>query len=147
MTLKNSFVLLTGLILLSPMSARADHLSFGAGITHLGNPNQTDFEIGGEYEHNLDAFFGVGLEANYVFANPSVTMIGAPEGFVHPLGTDFFVSAAPLFEFSSGFSTQVGVRFGTKIPLPLGVLILIPLASVDFINGGTNFSFGLGIQI
>ena len=142
-----SLITITLLVFLSPQLAHADHLSISGGLIHLNSPNSTTFEIGGEYEYSLNAFFGVGAQANYIFSNPSVTIIGVPEGFVHPIATDWYISASPIFEFASGYKTQVGARFGTRVPLPIGILTLIPSVAVDFIGGGTNYIFGFGISI
>jgi len=142
-----SIIALITLSFYSTPNARADHLALGAGVIHLSNPSETEFEVGGEYEYNLNAFFGVGAQVNYIFSTPSITLLGAPEGFVHPLGGDWYISGSPLFEFASGMSTQVGARFGTRVPLPLGFMTLIPSVAVDFIGGGTDYMFGLGISI
>jgi hypothetical protein len=128
--------------------ARADYdqrFSLGAGIVTQNNPSQTSFEVGAEYEYRFDPLLGAGLSGNYVFSTPGIILLAVPDFFIHPLAGDWFVSAAPLFEFVSS-QTYVGARVGTRIPLPLGFLTFIPSVSVDFINGGRDFIFGLGIQ-
>ncbi len=143
---------LTGLafllcLLFSAPQAYADRLSIDAGLIHVDQPSKTYFEIGGEYEHRYNRMIGFGGTANYIFSDPSILLLALPEFFLHPLGGGWYISASPLFEFGSGTGTHVGARFGTRLPLPLGVVTLIPNFSIDFINGGTIYVIGLGIQI
>ena len=135
--------------LFSTRSAQADYsqrLTLGAGVAYFNQPSKAYFEIGAEYEYRQSAMLGIGGFANYIFSTPSITLIGVPEVFFHPLAGEWYVSAAPLMEFASGMNTQFGARLGTRIPLPLGVFVLIPTFAIDFINGGQNLIFGLGIQ-
>lgn len=133
---------------LNAANANYEHrLAAGAGITHRENPSVTAFTLGAEYEYRFDPFLGSGVFANYIFSNPSIFLLGIPMVFVHPLAGDWFVSASPIMETSSGLDTAFGVRLGTRIPLPLGILIFTPTFSVDFIRGGRNYIFGLGIGI
>ncbi|MGZ3651054.1 MAG: hypothetical protein ACXVB9_08165 [Bdellovibrionota bacterium] len=122
-------------------------LGVGAGLVHIEQPSETDFEIGAEYECRMDILFGVGGFGNYIFSNPGITLLGAPEIFVHPLGGDFYVAGSPLLEFGSGTGTHLGIRLATRVPLPLGLFILVPSFAVDFINGTRIYWFGLGIAI
>jgi hypothetical protein len=122
-------------------------LGVGAGLVHVESPSSTNFEIGAEYECRVDAFLGIGGSGNYIFSTPSVTLVAAPEVFVHPLAGAFYVAASPLFEFGSGTGTHVGGRLATRIPLPLGLFILVPSAAIDFINGTRIYWLGLGIGI
>ncbi len=122
-------------------------LSIGVGLVHLSNPSETDFEIGAEYEYHFQPLFGVGALGNYVFSDPSVALLGAPVFYFHPLAGDWWLSASPIVQFGSGRTTQVGARVGTRVPVPLGVVTLVPSLAVDFIGGGRNYIFGLGIQI
>lgn len=73
--------------------------------------------------------------------------MGAPELFIHPIATDWFLSAAPLFQIESGNGLTAGGRIGTRIPITLGILSLIPTATVDFIGGEHNVILGLGVKI
>jgi len=122
-------------------------LGVGAGVVHFDTPSETDFEVGAEYECRMDFLFGVGGFANYIFASPGVTLLGAPEIFLHPLGGDFYVAASPLLETGSAVGTHLGARLSTRVPLPLGLFILVPSFAIDFINGGRIYWFGLGIAI
>ena len=126
-------------------AAYSSRLSLGAGIAAFNN-SSAYFTVSGEYEQRVDAMLGIGGFANYVFSQPGFALIGLPEGFLHPLGGDWYVSAAPIVEFGSGRSTELGARLGTRIPLPLGVFTLIPTFAVDFIGGGEDYLFGLGLQ-
>jgi hypothetical protein len=129
--------------------AHADYdqrLSIGAGFVTMSNPSQTSFELGAEFEHRLDPLLGLGVSANYIFSSPGVTLVAVPDVFFHPLAGEFFLSAAPLLEFGSGTGTNVGARVGTRIPVPVGAITLFPSFSIDFINGGEDYIFGIGIQ-
>ncbi len=129
-------------------SARAvgdNRLAVSAGVVVLTRPSETVFQIGGEFEHQADSFIGYGLQGNYLFTTPGIGLLAAPMVYLHPIGTDFYVSAAPLFRFSSG--VDAGVRLSTRLPISLGVVSIIPSGSVDFIDGRQNFIFGLGVQI
>jgi len=139
------------LIALAPLfsenaHAIGDHrFALSGGVMVLTKPSQTVFQIGAEYEHRADAIIGYGLQANYLFTTPAYGLLAAPMVYLHPIGNDWFVSAAPLFEFNSGVT--VGGRVGTRLPITLGMVSIIPSASVDFIGGRQNFIFGLGVQI
>lgn len=126
--------------------AHADRIELGAGIVTQSHPSETNLELGVEFENRWDAMLGVGGAANYIFSSPGVTLVAVPEGFLHPFGGDFLVSAAPLLEFGSGTGTHLGARFGTRVPLPMGVLTLIPEIALDMINGSNILVFGLGLQ-
>jgi hypothetical protein len=143
--------LLALLLLFSVMpSARACGNRFGvaAGLVHIDHPSQTSFEVGAEYECRFDVLLGVGGEANYVFSDPSLFLLAVPTVFLHPLLGSFYVAASPLFEFGSGgIGTHLGVRLSTRVPLPLGLFILVPSFAVDFINSQKIYWFGLGISI
>jgi hypothetical protein len=133
----------------SALPARADYtrrISLGVGVVHLNNPSQTDFAVSAEFEERLDAFFGLGAQGNYIFSTPGITFLGAPEIFIHPLGGEFLVSASPLVEFGSSTGTHWGTRLGTRIPVPFGLFTLVPTFAVDFIAGGKDYLFGIGIQ-
>jgi len=138
------------LILCFTSFAHADYsqrLSLGVGVVTQSNPSQTSFEIGGEYEYRAHPLLGIGVAGNYILSNPSITLIAVPDIFFHPLAGDWLVSAAPLIEFGSGTGTHVGTRLGTRVPLPFGPLTIVPSFAVDFINGGRNLWFGLGIGL
>jgi hypothetical protein len=129
--------------------AQADYvqrISIGAGIVSVRQPPQTFFEIGAEYEYRITKIVGIGALGNYYFSTPTIALIGAPEIFIHPFATDWLISTAPIVMFGSGIETSVGVRVGTRIPIPLGDITLIPTFAVDFINGGQNYIYGLGFQ-
>lgn len=129
--------------------ARAEYgnrLELGAGFVTMSNPSTVDFEIGVEYENRVDAMLGAGGSANYIFTSPGTTLLAIPEGFLHPFGGDFLLSGAPLLEFGSFTGTHLGAKIGTRIPLPMGALTLIPEVSLDMINGSNILVFGLGIQ-
>lgn len=131
-------------------SAKAcgNRLGVAAGVVHIDQPSQTSFEVGAEYECRFDAFLGVGGEANYVFSDPSIFLLAVPTVFLHPLLGSFYVAASPLFEFgSNGIGTHVGARLSTRVPLPLGLFILVPSFAIDFINSQKIYWFGLGISI
>jgi hypothetical protein len=121
-------------------------LGVAAGVVHLESPSETDFTIGAEYECRLNALVGLGGFGSYIFANPSITFLGLPMLFIHPLGGSFYISGSPIVEFGSGVGTHFGTRLATRVPLPLGLLILVPSFAVDFISGGKIYWFGLGIQ-
>jgi hypothetical protein len=129
--------------------ARADYyeqrFSLGVGIAQVNNPSQTSLEIGAEYEYRFAPMLGAGALVDYIFSNPSITYLGAPEVFLHPFATDFLLSAAPLIKISD--TTSVGVRLGTRIPIPLGLITLVPIFAVDLISGGPDYIYGLGFQI
>jgi hypothetical protein len=142
--------ILLGALLLLPTLAHADYsqrLSLGAGIITRNGTNETNFEIGGEYEYRVNEFLGMGAHGNYIFSGSGIWLIGLPEFFIHPFGSEWFVSASPIVEFGADIETKTGGRFGTRIPLPLGSLTLIPSFAVDLIGGSQNYTFGLGIQI
>jgi hypothetical protein len=131
-------------------SAQAEYqqrLSVGIGFAELKNPSSTDFEIGAEYEYLVDPLIGLGGFVNYIFANPGITYLGAPQISVHPFTTDFLVSASPIVEFGPNVGTNFGVRLGTRVPLPLGPISIVPTFAVDLISGGPDYIFGIGIGI
>ncbi len=130
-------------------TARADYtnrISVGLGVADMGNPSQTSLEAAIEYENKFDPFFGLGISGNYIFSNPNILLLAVPDVFFHPFTGDFLVSAAPLLEFGSGTGTNLGVRLGTRIPIPLGLISIVPSFAVDFINGGHDYIIGLGIS-
>lgn len=143
------FLLISFLLFVcSPAWADCSHrLSVGAGLTHIADPSETSFSIGAEYECRMNPIVGVGGFANYIFTDPGITHVGAPEVFIHPLGGDFYVAASPLVEFGSRVGTHFGARVSSLLPIPLGVLILVPSFAVDFIRGTQIYWFGLGISI
>ncbi len=122
-------------------------LSGGLGIVTASNSSGTDLSAGLEFEYRMHEFMGLGGFGTYVFSNPGFTLVGLPEVFLHPLAGDWYVSAAPIVEFGGGLGTHWGARLGTRIPFSIGALSLVPQVSVDFINGGKLWSFGLGISI
>jgi hypothetical protein len=131
------------------LPAYADYtqrIGLGFGVADLRNPSESAFEIGVEYEYRFDPFLGVGGLGEYIFSDPGITIIGVPGVYLHPLATDFLVSGTPIIQFGSSVGTNVGVRLGTSVPLPLGVLTLIPTFAVDIISGGPNYILGLGLE-
>ena len=144
-------LLLTACLLLSFAStahACGNRFGLGAGVEHSTDPSDTNFEVGAEYECRMNAALGIGGAANYIFSNPSIFLLAAPTVFLHPLLGDFYVAASPLFEFGSGgIGTHVGARLSTRLPIPLGLFILVPSFAVDFINSQKIYWFGLGIGI
>jgi hypothetical protein len=129
--------------------ARADYdqrISLGVGIAKFKNSSETDLEVGAEYEYRLDPLLGLGGFGSYIFSDPGVTFLGAPSVYFHPFATDFLVSASPVVEFGSGIGTNVGARFGTRIPIPLGIMTIVPSFAVDVISGGPDFIYGIGFQ-
>ncbi len=141
------FVFLTFSLVSFP--CRADYLqrfSLGGGVMFLNQPAQVEFELGAEYEYRFMSLVGVGGTINYLFSTPALTLLAVPTVYLHPFFSDFFVSASPLFQFVSGGGCTVGARLGTRIPIPLGPIALIPQGSIDFISGGPNLLLGLGIQ-
>jgi hypothetical protein len=136
------------LFLCSPANASyQQRLSLGVGVVAMSNSSQTNFTVSGDYEYRVDPLLGLGVAANYVFSNPGIALIAIPDVFFHPLAGDWYVSAAPLIEFGSSAGTNVGVRLGTRIPLPLGPITLVPSFAVDLMNGWQNYIFGLGLQL
>ncbi len=121
-------------------------LGIGAGLVHRDSPSETKFTIGAEYECRRDALLGIGGFFNHVFADPGFTVIGAPQLLLHPLGGDFFVAGSPVLYFGDRTGTLLGVRLSTRVPLPLGLFILVPSFAMDLIKGGPNYWFGLGLQ-
>ena len=118
----------------------------GIGLVQTTNPNQTSFEVGAEYEYRLSEFWGLGGSGNLIFSDPTLTVLALPEIFLHPFTTDLYVSASPLLEMSSA-KTSAGFGLGTRIPIELGVVGVVPQLSVDFINGRQRYIFGLGVHI
>jgi hypothetical protein len=134
---------------LAVQSAHADYtsrFSLGVGIVTFQNPSTTELQVGAEYEYRVTPMWGLGLFADVIFTNPIITDLGAPEVFWHPFETAFLISAAPLFEFGDSDGTHVGVHFGTRIPISLGQVKLIPIIGVAFIDHTTRPDFGLGIE-
>jgi hypothetical protein len=131
------------------LSARADYsqrLSLGVGVATFQHPSQVQFEIGAEYEYRLDPTWGLGGFVNYIFTDPGTAYVGLPDFFLHPLGGEWLLSASPVVEFGELSGTRVGARFGTRIPVSLGAITLVPSAAVDVISGGPDYIFGLGIE-
>ena len=122
-------------------------LAVNGGLIHLNSTNKTSFALTGEYEYKFAPFFGIGAQGSYIFADNALTQLALPGVYLHPLGGDLYVSAAPVFYMQSGVNTQVGARFMSYLPLPIGVLLLSPVVGVDLIQGGPNYIFGLGISI
>jgi hypothetical protein len=139
---------LAGLLDSSASQAQSSNrFSLAGGVMFLSNPSRTAFDVGAEFEHRADSFIGYGGQANYLFSDPSIGLLGAPMVFLHPIASDWFISAAPLFQVVTGSGLSVGGRFGTRIPLTFGFLSFIPSATVDFVNGGRIVSLALGVQI
>ena len=120
-------------------------LSLGGGLVYVNQ--QTSLALGAEYEYRVEPLYGIGAQGNYVFSSQAITMVSAPIFFLHPLSGDWYVSAAPIFEFGSTITTKVGARFTTRMPLSIEILTLIPTFGVDIISGGPNYLFGLSIGI
>ena len=131
----------------APAHAYGYRLSLGVGVAQLNNPSETDLTIGAEFEYRTNPFLGLGAFGNYIFSTPGISILGLPEFFFHPLGGDWLFNAAPIVKFGSSVGTNFGARVGTRFPIPLGLLTLIPSVAVDFISGGRDLIFGLGIQI
>ncbi len=143
-----SFGFLAGFLVSSLSHAQSSNrFSLAGGVMFLSNPSRTAFDIGAEFEHRADSFIGYGGQANYLFSDPSIGLLGAPMVFIHPIANDWFVSAAPLFQVVTGSGLSVGGRLGTRIPMSFGLLSLIPSGTVDFVNGGRIVSVALGVQI
>lgn len=117
----------------------------GVGIVHTDEPSDTNVSVGAEYECRINRLVGIGAFGDHVFADPSFTLLGAPQVLLHPLGGDFFVAASPLIEFGSGRGTHVGARLSTRLPIPLALFVLVPSFAVDFIGGHRNYWVGLGL--
>ncbi len=141
--------LVLGLLMAAPQFAHADYqqrFSLGAGVLVFNNPSGTYFELGAEYEYRENAFIGLGGFANYIFSSPGIVELGAPELFFHPFATEFLLDVSPIIEFGSGITTEVGARFGTRLPIPFGVFTLVPIFAVDVISGGPLYNIGIGIE-
>jgi len=139
----------TGFFVCAVADAHADYqqrIELGAGIVSTNNPAQTNLEISAEYEYRIEPKLGYGLSANYIFSNPGILLLAVPEAFLHPLEGDWLISGAPLLEFGPGSSTNIGLKIGTRVPIPLRSVTLIPEVAVDFIANGPITVFGLGIQ-
>jgi hypothetical protein len=136
-------------LLVTTTSAHADYtqrLSLGVGIVSFQNPNESEFEFGAEYEYRLNPTWGLGLFTNVIFTNPLIVDIGAPEAFWHPFGSEFLISGAPLIELGQPDGTHVGVHFGTRLPLHLGALTIVPIFGIAFIESSTRIDYGLGLE-
>ena len=145
---RSALAIVASFFMLLPDTARAigdNRFSLSGGVIVLTKPSRTVFQLGAEYEHRADAFIGYGLQGNYLFTTPGIGLLAAPMAYLHPIGTDWFIAAAPLFEFNSGVT--VGGRVSTRLPISVGIISFIPSGSVDFIGGRQNFIFGLGVQI
>lgn len=136
------------LVLSSPVLADyQQRLSLGVGVVSVSSPSQISFAVNGEYEYRLNSAIGLGTGANYVFSSPALVLVAVPEVFLHPFGGEFFVSAAPLIEYRPGLGTNLGARLGTRLPIELGAVKVLPTFSVDLANGGVlDMMIGLGIQ-
>lgn len=139
----------TAVLFTTAESAHAEYnghrFGLGVGVAQLSD-NKTYVAVGAEYEYRLEPMLGIGGFANYVFSTPGLTLIGLPMVYFHPLSNDWYINAAPIAQFG-GSKTEYGVRLGTRIPIALGPVSIVPQASVDFIAGGRNLIFGLGIGI
>ena len=146
--MKQILILLVSLFVTSPSHAEVDghRLGIGVGIAQVKD-SDAFFTVGGEYEYRMDSHFGLGTSFNYIFSNPNLVYVAVPQGYFHPLAGDWYINAAPLFQFGGGMGTHVGARIGTRMPLNLGALSIIPQVNVDFINGGRNLLFGVGLAI
>jgi len=113
---------------------------------HRDTPSETKFTLGADYECRRDALFGIGAFFNHVFADPGFSAIGLPQLLLHPIGGDFFVAGSPILEFGDRTGTHLGLRLSTRVPLPIGLFILVPSFAIDFINGGRHYWFGLGLK-
>lgn len=143
------FLIFAIFAVLSANRAFADYdqrLSLGVGIAQVSSANQAGLMVGAEYEKRLDAFLGLGGGAEYVFLNPGVAYVAVPDVFVHPFGSEFLVSAAPLLEFGSQVGTNVGAQLGTRIPIPLGPISIVPSFDIGLISGGPIYTLGFGIE-
>lgn len=143
-------LLISGFLLLSPLAADAagcvHSLGVGAGVVIRDHSKETDFSLGADYECRKGPFFGWGAFANAIFSDPSTTVLGAPVLYFHPLRGDFYVAGSPILELGGGRSDW-GMRLSTRLPIPLGLLTLVPSAAVDFIRGGRRWWLGLGLRI
>jgi hypothetical protein len=125
-----------------------DHrFALNGGLIHLNSTNKTSFALSAEYEYKMTPILGIGAQGSYIFADNAITQLAAPGLYLHPLAGSWYISASPVFYMQSGLNTQVGARFTTYMPLPIGVLLLTPVLGVDLIQGGPNYIFGLGISI
>jgi hypothetical protein len=138
---------LCAMFLAQGAQACVHRLGVGAGLVHVEEPSSTSFEIGAEYECRMNPFVGIGGFGNHIFADPGVTLLGAPEVFLHPLGGGFYVAASPLVEFGDAVGTHVGARLASRLPIPLGLFLLVPSVAVDFVRGTRIYWISLGIGI
>jgi hypothetical protein len=122
-------------------------LSGGVGVTQLAGSNQASVSAGLEFEYRLEPMWGVGAFGSYVFASPGIAQIGFPQVYLHPLGGDWYINAAPIAQFGGAAGTQFGLRVGTRAPLHFGVFMIVPQVAIDFIGGGRNLMFGIGIGV
>ena len=122
-------------------------LGGGLGVTQLAGSSQAFVSAGLEFEYRVTPLLGLGAFSNYVFASPGVGIVGLPQVYIHPLGGDWYINVAPMAQFGGGADTRFGARVGTRIPLQLGSATIIPQVSVDFIGGGQNWMYGLGVAI
>jgi hypothetical protein len=122
-------------------------LGGGLGVTQLAGSSQAFVSAGLEFEYRVTSLIGLGAFSNYVFASPGVGIVGLPQVYIHPLGGDWYINVAPMAQFGGGADTRFGARVGTRIPLQLGSAMIIPQVSVDFIGGGQNWMYGLGVAI
>ena len=103
--------------------------------------------LDGEVENRFLPFLGFGGDVVYAFAKPPVFLASFPEIFIHPMGRRWFISAAPSFEFGRGMHTHIGAKLGTRIPIPLPMLTLMPGFSVEVFKGRTVYVLGLCVQL
>lgn len=120
-------------------------LGLDLGLVHLTDPSKTYFHTGLEYECRFSPVWGVGGFAAYVFSDPGLALLGAPQLFLHPFGGEFYVSGSPLLQISSG-NTHLGMRLASRLSIPVGLFVLVPSLAVDFIGGGQNYWLGLGLR-
>lgn len=136
-------------LLLLSTQANAEYnghrFGLGLGVAQLGD-SKAYVAVGAEYEYRLSPMWGLGGFANYVFSNPGVTLAGLPMVYFHPLEDDWYINASPIVQFGAG-DTEYGARVGTRIPIYMGPVAVVPQISVDFIAGHRNLIFGLGIGI
>jgi hypothetical protein len=152
MILKNGFfTILMGLLISAPLDANATlekeghRFSLSGGLVSI--EDKTSFAVSAEYEYRVDPLYGIGAQGSYVFSSLAVTQLAAPGFYLHPLSGEWYISAAPVFYFASGADTLAGARFTTRMPLLIKIMTLTPTLGVDFIRGGPNYIFGLGIAI
>jgi hypothetical protein len=124
-------------------------LGFGLGLAQVedGTRTYSYFTIGGEYEYRFQAYLGAGLGINHIFSSPNMTLFALPQAYVHPLQGSWYINLGPVLQTGGDMDAHVGFRIGSRLGITLGDVSVTPQINVDFINGGRNYIFGIGVGL